>query len=525
VLGGNGDGTFGAPRDFATHNVNLCVVVADLNADGRPDLAACGSGDFSPSPAASVLLGNGDGTFGARAFVAGDHPMWVEAADLDGDGHPDLVLAREWGSLDKVWEGDFYLWGRTATALLGTLTIYLVYRAGLRWGWTVALVASSMMAIHPHLVREAHYALTDTPLTFFLALTLLLSLVAAEDGRLRWFALAGLTAKALPFNTISAGLAGLARVAVTGELGAPKVAQLGDKPGSFAVTVPATLDLVVKLGAESRLGADVEIDLALTPRFADPLLLVIDLAPVKPEDVRIVTRAGGLGATIAPILEVALGEIRRQVARSLSSILDSEKVRAGRTIDVAARIEGRPDPVPPNPWVWVDDATWGERFLRAAVTPARLTEGFAKFSGTPLSIGPLQAGPRDKITISAEGAVGTPSVKAAKSEDVSFDAAVPLDLDLVVAVGRENRYRCTITVGLHPVVRPADPLAVVLDIPPIVPDEVKIDVAADGHLASIIGKAGHLEAQLRTQVVQNVNSRLGDASNRTFDVGARIDEA
>jgi 4-amino-4-deoxy-L-arabinose transferase-like glycosyltransferase len=104
------------------------------------------------------------------------------------------ALSREWASLDKVWEGDFYLWGRTATALLGTLTIYLVYRAGLRWGWTVALVASSMMAIHPHLVREAHYALTDTPLTFFLALTLLLSLVAAEDGRLRWFALAGLTA-------------------------------------------------------------------------------------------------------------------------------------------------------------------------------------------------------------------------------------------------------------------------------------------------------------------------------------------
>ena len=104
------------------------------------------------------------------------------------------ALSREWTSLDRVWEGDFYLWARTTTALLGTFLIYVVYRIGLRWNIAVALIAALMMAIHPHLVRESHYALTDTPLTFLLALTLLLSLVAAEDGRLRWFLLAGVTA-------------------------------------------------------------------------------------------------------------------------------------------------------------------------------------------------------------------------------------------------------------------------------------------------------------------------------------------
>lgn len=99
-----------------------------------------------------------------------------------------------YGSLDRVWEGSFYLWARTATALLGTLTVYIVYRVALRWGTRAALLASLAAAVHPNLVREAHFALTDTPLAFFVALTLLLTMIAAEDGRLRWFALAGLTA-------------------------------------------------------------------------------------------------------------------------------------------------------------------------------------------------------------------------------------------------------------------------------------------------------------------------------------------
>ena len=101
------------------------------------------------------------------------------------------ALSRKWTSLDQVWTGDFYLWARIVTALIGTLTVYLIYRAARRWGLAVALIASLMMAVQPNHVLESHRALTDVPLTFFVALTFLLSLVSAEDGRLRWFLLAG----------------------------------------------------------------------------------------------------------------------------------------------------------------------------------------------------------------------------------------------------------------------------------------------------------------------------------------------
>ena len=44
----------------------------------------------------SVLLGNGDGTFQPqRTFGAGDHPVSIAVADLNGDGKPDIVVAND----------------------------------------------------------------------------------------------------------------------------------------------------------------------------------------------------------------------------------------------------------------------------------------------------------------------------------------------------------------------------------------------------------------------------------------------
>jgi 4-amino-4-deoxy-L-arabinose transferase-like glycosyltransferase len=100
----------------------------------------------------------------------------------------------EWHSLEQVGPEDFYLWGRAVTAILGTLTVLLVFRIGMRWGTRYALLAAGLMAVMPLHVRESHYVLTDVPVTFFVTLTFLLSLGASEQARASRFAWAGAAA-------------------------------------------------------------------------------------------------------------------------------------------------------------------------------------------------------------------------------------------------------------------------------------------------------------------------------------------
>jgi FG-GAP-like repeat len=98
VLLGKGDGTFGAPTDFAVGDTPVHVAVADLNRDGKLDLAVanCTSACESGPGDVSVLLGNGDGTFAPKTDLAtADHPDAVAVADFNRDGKPDLAVAAQ----------------------------------------------------------------------------------------------------------------------------------------------------------------------------------------------------------------------------------------------------------------------------------------------------------------------------------------------------------------------------------------------------------------------------------------------
>ncbi len=104
VLLGNGDGTFQTAVSYDSGGyAALSIAVADVNGDGHPDLLvanSCGSGGAcSDGGSVGVLLGNGDGTFQAAVnYKSGDHPLEaysVTVADVNGDGHPDLIVSNK----------------------------------------------------------------------------------------------------------------------------------------------------------------------------------------------------------------------------------------------------------------------------------------------------------------------------------------------------------------------------------------------------------------------------------------------
>jgi len=92
ILLGNGSGGFGPAVSVGAGANPSAIAAGDLDNDGKLDLAVTNSGGGN----VSILLGNGGGGFTAAspaAYAVGGTPSSVAAADLDGDGKPDLAIA------------------------------------------------------------------------------------------------------------------------------------------------------------------------------------------------------------------------------------------------------------------------------------------------------------------------------------------------------------------------------------------------------------------------------------------------
>jgi len=104
VAVGHGDGTFTTPAAVSGPDIMVlsvfgmppAVVAADMDGDGHMDLVALGSSSNYNAQLA-VIRGNGDGTFKApqlREYAAQylNNSQGIAVADFDGDGKPDVAV-------------------------------------------------------------------------------------------------------------------------------------------------------------------------------------------------------------------------------------------------------------------------------------------------------------------------------------------------------------------------------------------------------------------------------------------------
>ncbi|HEX9112676.1 MAG TPA: FG-GAP-like repeat-containing protein [Terriglobales bacterium] len=88
--------SFAGPSNYSAGLGNPDVLaIGDVNGDGHPDLVVANDAAYGVASSVAVLLGNGDGTFQApTTYTFGElRASSVAIGDLNGDGFPDLAVA------------------------------------------------------------------------------------------------------------------------------------------------------------------------------------------------------------------------------------------------------------------------------------------------------------------------------------------------------------------------------------------------------------------------------------------------
>ncbi|MGW6728838.1 hypothetical protein ACWF9G_23300 [Nocardia sp. NPDC055029] len=344
-------------------------------------------------------------------------------------------------------------------------------------------------------------------------------------------AVAGMTGRGVTIGPFSLGPAGLAGFVAEGTLGTPVVTRNPGDALTFGVRVPLTLAVNLVLGGRKLgLAAVVEIGLTLHARTAQPLLVVIDVAPVTARDVSFTLRAEAIDTAWEMLLDPIAGLVQREVANRVNAIVGDPKVRSERVFDIEAILDGYRSPHRHDTvFEWIDFREFGLRFFADIVTRDRVHDVVGQMAGSQIAIGPLSEGPRGAATVTVRGAIEQPRVidrgVAEPGAARVFDMTLPVGLDITVDVLKANHYRADLEIPLVLTARAAEPLQIVIDVPPPALEDISMEFTAKGLRAATLARLAGIKRQVVAQVVAVVSTELADPTGRTINVGAAIDSA
>ncbi|WP_433490939.1 hypothetical protein [Nocardia grenadensis] len=346
-------------------------------------------------------------------------------------------------------------------------------------------------------------------------------------------AVAGITGRGLTIGPVNLAPAGLAGFLAEGRIDRPVVVRRGSEV-AFDVRIPVSLRAKILLGGKPlRSETVVSIGLTFHARTADPLLIVIDIPRVEPADVSVLLRLSAADSVAEWLLDPIAGLLQREVANRVNGMLRDPGVMRSRIYDIEAIVARERSPHRGRTrFEWTDYAEFGRRFFPRIVTRDRLEQFVTDLADRQIEIGPLRAGPRAAAEVTVRGEVGRPAltdrvpVTATADEDpalVRFDLIVPVTLDITVSVLKDNHYRADVEIPLPLTAHAAHPLLIVVEVDPPERENVRLDYAAQGMRAAVLGILAGIKKQIVAQVVCVVRTELADPARRTFDVGERID--
>ncbi|WP_067467674.1 hypothetical protein [Nocardia amamiensis] len=185
----------------------------------------------------------------------------------------------------------------------------------------------------------------------------------------------------------------------------------------------------------------------------------------------------------------------------------------------------QPTDEPRSAPAWIDYAEFGERFVAHAVTAARIESAISSMAGRGLTIGPVSIGPAGLAGFVAEGKVGTPHVLH-RGPGVTFEVTVPVSLTLKVLLGgRKLRLEARVEIDLTLHARTAEPVLIVIDIPPITQRDISFVLRAQAVESAWEWLLDPIAGVVQREVAARVNAMLAGPQTRrnlVFDIEAMV---
>jgi hypothetical protein len=172
---------------------------------------------------------------------------------------------------------------------------------------------------------------------------------------------------------------------------------------------------------------------------------------------------------------------------------------------------------------------FGALFFRAAVTPERILGAVDGIAGEPIDFGPMGVGPGKIAQVTAKGQIGEATATELPGTPISYELVIPVDLDFTINLQVEKeRFHASVEVPLIVTAHATTDLQIVVDVTPPNPDQLKLDLAADGLRAGLLGRIANVDGELRRFVAKYVARELEKphiVATRNIDVGVSIDVA